>query len=138
MAYEDYWISRADGRLADQQEYVTASILEINQAYEEAMKELQRKIDRLFWRFVREGGMTEQEARAILKQTISAKEIDDIRQQLETITDPAIRQQLLKQIDAFYYQSRISRQEACRRPSGHRCPWSLTRNWLSAPGPIPA
>lgn len=112
MAYEDYWISRADGRLSDQQEYVTASILEINQAYEEAMKELQRKIDRLFWRFVLEGGMTEQEARAILKQTISAKEIDDIRQQLETITDPAIRQQLLKQIDAFYYQSRISRQEA--------------------------
>lgn len=114
MAYEDYWISRADGRLSDQQEYVTASILEINQAYGEAMKELQRKIDRLFWRFVREGGMTEQEARTILKQTISAQEISDIYQQLENITDPDIRQQLLKQMDAFYYQSRISREEALR------------------------
>lgn len=112
MAYEDYWISRADGRLSDQQEYVTASILEINQAYEEAMKELQRKIDRLFWRFVQEGGLTEQEARAILKQTISAKEISDIWNQLETITDPEIKAQLLKQIDAYYYQSRITREEA--------------------------
>lgn len=112
MAYEDYWISRAEGRLDDQQEYVTASILEINQAYEEAMKELQRKIDRLFWRFVREGGMTEQEARAILKQTIFAQEISDIWEQLEKISDPEIRQQLLKQVDAYYYQSRISREEA--------------------------
>lgn len=112
MAYEDYWINRADGRLADQQEYVTASILEINQAYEEAMKELQQKIDRLFWRFVREGGMTEQEAREILKQTISSREISDIWKQLENITDPEIRQQLMKQIDAYYYQSRISREEA--------------------------
>lgn len=112
MAYEDYWTSRADGRLSDQQEYVTTSILEINQAYEEAMKELQRKIDRLFWRFVREGGMTEQEARAILRQTISAKEVSDIWNQLENITDPKIREQLLKQIDAYYYQSRITREEA--------------------------
>lgn len=112
MAYEDYWISRAEERLSDQQEYVTASILEINQAYEEAMKELQRKIDRLFWRFVREGGMTEQEARAILRQTISAKEISDIWDQLETITDPKIKAQLLKQIDAYYFQSRITREEA--------------------------
>lgn len=112
MAYEDYWIDRADGRLSDQQEYVTASILEINQAYEEAMAQLQRKIDRLFWRFVRESGMTEQEARAILKQTISARDISDIRQQLETITDPEIRKHLLEQLDAYYYQSRISREEA--------------------------
>lgn len=114
MAYEDYWISRADGRLSDQQESVTASILEINQAYEEAMKELQRKIDRLFWRFVRENGMTEQEAREILRQTISPTEISDVWKQLETITDPEIRQQLLKQIDTYYYQSRISREEALR------------------------
>lgn len=112
MAYEDYWINRADGRLSDQQEYVTASILEINQAYEEAMKELQRKIDRLFWRFVREGGLTEQEARAILRQTISSQEISDVWKQLETITDPEIKAQLLKQIDAYYYQSRITREEA--------------------------
>lgn len=127
MAYEDYWISRADGRLADQQEYVTASILEINQAYEEAMKELQRKIDRLFWRFVREGGMTEQEARDILKQTISAKEIDDIRRQLETITDPDIRRQLLRQVDAFYYQSRISREEALQ--AAIRTQMSVVADW---------
>ncbi len=114
MAYEDYWISRADERLSDQQEYITASLLEINQAYEEAMKQLQRRVDRLFWRFVREGGMTEQEARRILKQTISSQEISDILAQLETITDPQIREQLLKQIDAYYYQSRISREEALR------------------------
>ncbi len=112
MAYEDYWIKRADGRLSDQQEYVTDSILEINQAYEEAMKELQRKIDRLFWRFVREGGLTEHEAREILRQTISSQEISDIWKQLGTITDPEIREQLLKQIDAYYYQSRITREEA--------------------------
>lgn len=112
MAYEDYWINRAEGRLSDQQEAVTASILEINQAYQEAMKELQRKINRLFWRFVREGGMTEQEARALLKQTISVQEINDILQQLETITDPEIRRRLLQQVDTCYYQSRISREEA--------------------------
>lgn len=112
MAYEDYWISRAEDRLNDQQEYVTISIQELSQAYEEAMKELQRKIDRLFWRFVREGGMTEQEARDLLRQTISAQEISDIWQQLETITDPGIKEQLLKQIDTCYYQSRISREEA--------------------------
>lgn len=112
MAYEDYWIDRADERLADQQEYVTASILEINQAYEDAMKQLQKKIERLFRQYVREGGLTEQEARQLLRQTISTKEITDIWQQLETITDSEIRQQLLKQIDAYYYQSRITREEA--------------------------
>lgn len=113
-AYEKYWIERADRRIADRHKYLDASIQQINNAYDAAVKDLTRDIDRLFTRFLKETGLSKTEAKRLLQEEIPEKELEEIRSRLEDITDPEIRGKLQQQIEASYYRSRISRQEALR------------------------
>lgn len=113
-AYEKYWINRADKRMADRQEYLDKSIAEINNAYESAMKQLGKEIDKLYLRFVSKAGITDAEARALLKENISAKEAEQIRNMIDTISDAEIKKQLLNRLEASYYKQRISREEALK------------------------
>lgn len=112
--YENYWIRRAERRIAEQHRYLDESIRQIDHAYEAAMKELNREIDRLLLRFMKESGLTRAEAEALLQEEISAKELERIRRRLETVTDDEIRRKLIQQQDTSYYKARISRQEALR------------------------
>ncbi len=113
-SYEKYWIERADRRIADRQSYLDASVLQIQDAYDEALKELNGEINHLFLRLVKETGLSRAEVKKLLKEKISSKELEEIRSKLDTITDEEILQQLRKKLDVSYYKSRISRQEALR------------------------
>lgn len=113
-AYEEYWIRRAEQRIAERHRYLDASILQINHAYQAAMKELNREINRLLLQFARENGLTRAEAEALLQEKLSARELDNLRQKLDTVTDEEIRTKLMQELEATYYKGRISRQEALR------------------------
>lgn len=112
--YEKYWIGRAERRIAERHRYLDASILQIDHAYQAAMKELNREINRLLLQFARENGLTRAEAEALLQEKLSAGELDNLLQKLDAVTDEKIRLKLQKKLDASYYKGRISRKDALR------------------------
>lgn len=62
MAYEEYWIKRADARMAQVQSGSDQTIMAVSEAYEDAMKQLNKDIDRLFFRFAGKNGLSKEEA----------------------------------------------------------------------------
>lgn len=114
MAYEDYWIKRADDRMEEIQEGSDDTILEIHKAYDAAMKELNRDIDRMFFRFTGKNGLTPEEARQLLEGRLSQKDVAAIRKRIAWIEDEEIKKQLLIKLDATIYRARITRLEALK------------------------
>ncbi|MGN1144921.1 MAG: hypothetical protein ACI4R5_00615, partial [Acetatifactor sp.] len=92
--YEEYWIKRANRRITDRQKYVDSFIMEIAGVYEEAVKELNQDINRLLLRFMTEENLTREEAKKLLSEKISAKELEDIRSRINGIVDEGIRKKL--------------------------------------------
>lgn len=114
MAYEDYWIKRADDRMEEIQKGSDDTIHEIHKAYDAAVKELNRDIDRMFFRFAGRNGLTPEEAGRLLKERLSQKDAADIRRRIAWIEDEEIKKQLLMELDATIYRARITRLEALK------------------------
>ncbi|MDD3137699.1 MAG: minor capsid protein [Lachnospiraceae bacterium] len=113
-SYEEYWIKRADERMVDIQVASNATVKNIRGAYDDAVKKLNKDIEKLFFNFSSSDGMTKEEAERLLKEKLSASEIESIRKQIDLIQDETIKKELLKKIDASYYKKRISRIEALK------------------------
>ena len=114
MAYADYWIHRAETRMADAQAGGDSTILGIKEAYDSAISQLNKDIDRVFLKYARDNKLTEAEARRYLNQKLSTKEIEDIRSRMHLIQDEEIKRRLTAQLDATLAEARISRLEAIR------------------------
>ncbi|MDD3415492.1 MAG: minor capsid protein [Lachnospiraceae bacterium] len=114
MAYADYWIKRADARMAEIQAGSDQTIQDISEAYDSAMKQLNKDIDRLFFRFAGKNGLTPEQAKELLSETLTSQEVDSIRSQIDMIQDPDIKRQLYTKLDATISRSRISRLEALK------------------------
>lgn len=113
-SYEEYWIKRADKRMTDIQVASNATAQNIRGAYDDAVKKLNKDIEKLFFKFSSSDGMTKEEAERLLKEKLSTSDIKSIRDQIDLIQDEAIKKELLKKIDASYYKKRISRIEALK------------------------
>ncbi len=114
MAYEDYWIKRADDRMEEIQKGSDDAIREIHKAYDAAVKELNRDIDRIFFRFSGKNGLTPEEARQLLEGRLSQKDVAVIRKRIAWIEDEEIKKQLMAKLDATIYRARITRLEALK------------------------
>lgn len=114
MAYADYWIHRAETRMADAQAGGDSTILGIKEAYDSAISQLNKDIDRVFLKYARDNKLTEAEARRYLNQKLSTKEIEHIRSRMHLIQDEEIKRRLTAQLDATLAEARISRLEAIR------------------------
>ncbi len=114
MAYEDYWIKRADDRMEEIQKGSDDTIHEIHKAYDAAVKELNRDIDRMFFRFAGRNGLTPEEAKRLLQERLSQKDMAAIRKRIAWIEDEEIKKQLLAKLDATIYRARITRLEALK------------------------
>ena len=114
MAYEEYWIKRADARMAQVQSGSDQTIMAVSEAYEDAMKQLNKDIDRLFFRFAGKNGLSKDEAEKLLNETLSSREVEKIRSRIDTIQDENIRQQLYARLDATVTKARITRLEALK------------------------
>ncbi len=114
MAYEEYWIKRADARMAQVQSGSDQTIMAVSEAYEDAMKQLNKDIDRLFFRFAGKNGLSKEEAEKLLNETLSSQEVEKIRSRIDTIQDENIRQQLYARLDATVTKARITRLEALK------------------------
>ncbi|MBP3487290.1 MAG: minor capsid protein [Roseburia sp.] len=114
MAYEDYWTSRADARMEDIQSGSDETLQNIFKAYDSAIDQLNRDIDRLFWRFAGRSGLTEEEAAALLQEKVSGTALKNMRSRMETILDEGIKAELQKKLEATAYRARITRLEAIK------------------------
>lgn len=114
MAYEDYWTRRADARMEDIQSGSDETLQDIFKAYDSAIAQLNKDIDRLFYRYVSRNGLTEEEAAALLREKIGGAELHNIRSRMETILDEGIRAELQKKLEATAYRARITRLEAIK------------------------
>lgn len=114
MAYEDYWTSRADARMEDIQSGSDETLQDIFKAYDSAIAQLNKDIDRLFYRYVSRNGLTEEEAAALLREKIGGAELHNIRSRMETILDEGIKAELQKKLEATAYRARITRLEAIK------------------------
>ncbi|MCM1104925.1 MAG: minor capsid protein [Clostridium sp.] len=114
MAYEDYWIRRADKRMAEAQKGNAATLNAIRTAYDAAMKELSRDIDRLFFRFLSQEGLSEEEAGELLSQPLTQTELDQIRSRIDLIRDADVKDKLMRQLKASVTRAGISRREALK------------------------
>lgn len=91
-----------------------ATILNIKKAYEEAIDQLNKDIDRLFYRFSGENGLTEEQARELLSEQLSSSEIQEIRNMIVLIEDEDIRRGLEQKLKATITRARITRLEALK------------------------
>lgn len=114
MAYEDYWIRRADKRMAEAQSGNAGTLNAIRTAYDAAIKELDQDIDRLFFRFMAHGGLSEEAAKELLSQPLTQAELDQIRGQIRLIQDEDVRGRLMHQLRASVTRAGISRLEALK------------------------
>lgn len=92
MSYEEYWIERANNRISDRQQYLSASIAEIDAAYHDAIRQINKDINKLLGRYMLESGLSKSEVKKLLAEEIN-------------ISDE----------NAGYYRQRISRMEALKQ-----------------------
>ena len=114
MAYEDYWIKRADARMAEAHKGSDVTIQKIQKAYQESVDQLNKDIDRLFYRFVGENGLSEEQARELLNEQLTSSEVQKIRNRIALIEDEDIRKQLEQKLKSTITRARISRLEALK------------------------
>lgn len=114
MAYADYWIKRADARMASVHAGSDETILSIKNAYDSAVDQLNKDINRIFSRFVSENGVSAEEAGKLLNEKLSSAEIERIRGRINLIQDENIKEQLMTKLNSTLTRARISRLEALR------------------------
>lgn len=114
MAYADYWIKRADARMASAHAGSDETILSIKNAYDSAVDQLNKDINRIFFRYVSENGLSAEEAKKFLNETLSSSEIERIRGKINLIQDEDIQKQLTAKLNSTLTRARISRLEALR------------------------
>lgn len=114
MGYADYWIKRADARMAEVHRGSDEVILQISKAYEDAISQLNKDIDRLFYRFANGQELTEGQAKELLSQQLSANEVKEIRERISLIEDEGIRKELETRLQSTITRARISRFEALK------------------------
>lgn len=114
MAYADYWIKRANARMASAHAGSDETILSIRNAYDSAVGQLNRDIGRIFSRFMSENGLSAEEAKKLLNEKLPTSEIERIRRRIGLIQDEDIKSQLAAKLDSTLTRARISRLEALR------------------------
>ncbi|SHI36243.1 minor capsid protein [Clostridium intestinale] len=114
MKSNTYWENRANERMAEYHKSSDETIYKINLAYDKAIKDINKDIEKIFNKFVLDGGLTQSEAMELLNTSVSQKELDSIRVKIKGIQDEDLKKYLMSQLNAKAYKARITRLEAIK------------------------
>lgn len=89
-----------------------AVIRHIIAAYNRGQEDVLESVERMFGKYIRDTGLTPEEARKLLSEPISRREWERIREQYLKAKDPEIRRKLLARLNAPAYAARITRRQA--------------------------
>lgn len=109
-----YWRNRADLRMDEYHKNSDETIYLITLAYDEAIKKINEDINKTFYKFMKDGGMTAAEARALLNSKISKKELESIRNSINQIQDEELKAYMMAKLNAEAYKARMTRLEALK------------------------
>lgn len=115
MSKLPYWERRKAQLMVDQMGKAEAFADELALAYDQASRYLQGQTDKIFDKFRRDYGLTEQQARQILKQAGQLDNLNDLKQVLAAQPDDSNIQRLLADLDSPAYAHRIEQLERTQR-----------------------
>lgn len=110
----EYWDKRANERMASYHKYSYETIMRIISAYDKAIKDINKDINNIFYKFMNDSQLSVSEARQLLNSKIPKKELDSIRSKIYGIQDEELKKYMMAQLNAEAYKARITRLEALK------------------------
>jgi len=115
MKSAEYWEKRALDRESRANKAADAVLhKKIYNSYDRAATQITQDVNKIFTRYMVDGKLSENEAKALLSSTESEDVLKQLKDELESITDPEVKQKALNRLHAQAYAARITRLEAVR------------------------
>ena len=109
MRNEEYWQHRAAQQMHRYMQSAEVTADQISELYFKASRYLSNKMQGIFEKYVTKYGLTEKEARQLLNVMRDKTSIEELLQKLQTVKNHQDKQEILKQLEAPAYRSRIER-----------------------------
>jgi SPP1 gp7 family putative phage head morphogenesis protein len=109
-----YWSDRANLRMASYHRNSDETIYKINNAYDKALEDINSDINKIFFKFQSDSGLSIAETKGLLNSKIPTKELESIRSKINGIEDKELKRALMAQLNANAYKTRITRLEALK------------------------
>lgn len=111
MKNEEYWAKRKANLIYEQMDKAEKQADKFDKVYEEAKAYLDKEINKIFDKFQRDYGLSENVARQVLKTMKNKKDLAELRRMLEARPNDPNIQRLLADLDSPAYAYRMKRLE---------------------------
>ena len=111
MKNQDYWTKRKANLIYEQMDKAEKQADKFDDIYRQSKTYLDKQINKIFDKFQRDYGLSEHDARHVLKNMKDQKDLNELRKVLEARLDDPNIQRLLADLDSPAYAYRIKRLE---------------------------
>ena len=111
MKNQDYWTKRKANLIYEQMDKAEKQADKFDKVYKESKAYLDKQINKVFDKFQRDYGLSERDARHVLKNMKDQKDLNELRKVLEARPDDPNIQRLLADLDSPAYAYRMKRLE---------------------------
>ncbi|WP_346877127.1 minor capsid protein [Clostridium sp. UBA5712] len=109
-----YWKKRSNLRMESYHKSSDETIHKINNAYDKALEDINKDINKIFFKFQSDSGLSIGETKGLLNSKIPNKELESIRARIHGIQDKELKRYMMAQLNANAYKARITRLEALK------------------------
>ena len=111
MNNKDYWTQRKANLIYEQMDKAEKQADKFDKVYQEAKTYLDKEINKIFDKFQRDYGLSQVDARQVLKNMKDKKDLNELRKVLEARPNDPNIQRLLADLDSPAYSFRMKRLE---------------------------
>ena len=111
MKNQDYWTKRKANLIYEQMDKAEKQADKFDKVYKESKSYLDKQINKIFDKFQRDYGLSERDARHVLKNMKDQKDLNELRKVLEARPNDPNIQRLLADLDSPAYAYRMKRLE---------------------------
>lgn len=111
MKNKDYWIKRKANLIYEQMDKAEKQADKFDDIYRQSKAYLDKQINKVFDKFQRDYGLSERDARQVLKNMKDQKDLNELRKVLEARPNDPNIQRLLADLDSPAYAYRMKRLE---------------------------
>lgn len=111
MKNQDYWTNRKANLIYEQMDKAERQADKFDKVYKESKAYLDKQINKIFDKFQRDYGLSERDARHVLKNMKDQKDLNELRKVLEARPNDPNIQRLLADLDSPAYAYRMKRLE---------------------------
>ena len=111
MKNEEYWAKRKANLIYEQMDKAEKQADKFDEIYKQSKSYLDKQINKVFDKFQRDYGLSERDARHVLKNMKDQKDLNELRKVLEARPNDPNIQRLLADLDSSAYAYRMKRLE---------------------------